>query len=149
MISWLDQELSVYPLWLCPIKNEARVLMHNCKSRVVKSPASSYLNIGVWGIPGHGKSFYRNKDRDRFINDNRKIEAIVLAYGGLKWLYALNFYTEAELWQVYDKDKYERLRQTWQAGTLLNIWDKTKRSAVSGGTGNIIAAFFKAAIQKG
>jgi Delta24-sterol reductase len=147
MISWLDQELAIYPLWLCPIKNDTKVLMHNCKVGVAESPAS-YLNIGVWGLPRHGKSFYRNKDHDRFVHDNRKIEAQVSTIGGLKWLYAVNFYTEAEFWDVYDKCKYEAIREDWQAGTLPNIWDKTKRLAIERKTRHIITAFLKAASNK-
>jgi delta24-sterol reductase len=46
--------------------------------------------------------------------------------GGLKWLYSRVFYTEDEWWQVYDKPKYDALREKFKATSLPTIWDKVK-----------------------
>jgi delta24-sterol reductase len=46
--------------------------------------------------------------------------------GGLKWLYSRVFYNEEEWWEVYDKSRYDALRNKFNATILPSIWDKVK-----------------------
>ena len=100
--------------------------MHTAQSNT--DPRRDLVNIGVWGSPNYGSDFLRAETFDQFIKNNRMIEEKVAEVGGLKWLYACNYYHESEFWRIYDKDKYDQLRLKWRAERLPNLWEKVKRS---------------------
>lgn len=80
------------------------------------------MNIGLWG-PGpinYGQCLELNK----------RLEKKVHEVGGWKWLYAQVFYTEDEFWKIYDKTKYEALREKYSATYMPTVFDKVKRSSV-------------------
>ncbi|KIY03034.1 uncharacterized protein Z520_01500 [Fonsecaea multimorphosa CBS 102226] len=141
---WLDQELPhIYPRWLCPLRHGESVSMNphlrNLTSPAVESPptptsrmasdpklksnedddfANALLNIGVWGeTPAH----------TLHVTINRLIESKLKSLGGMKWLYAQTFYTEAEFWSIYDKKWYDDLRKKYQAdGHIPSVYDKVR-----------------------
>ncbi|KAF2820025.1 hypothetical protein CC86DRAFT_124186 [Ophiobolus disseminans] len=126
VLQYLHDDLKIYPLWLCPIKHDPRPPMHTAKT-CVEHPR--YLvNIGVCGSPNYGSDFLRAETFDQFVENNRQIEKRVAEAGGLKWLYACNYYQEDEFWKIYDKEQYDELRLRWKADRLPNLWQKVKRS---------------------
>ncbi|KAF1841417.1 FAD-binding domain-containing protein [Cucurbitaria berberidis CBS 394.84] len=125
-LQYLHDDFKIYPLWLCPIKHDSRPPMHTAQTNT--DPTRNLVNIGVWGSPNYGSDFLRAETFDQFINYNRKIEEKVAEVGGLKWLYACNYYHESEFWKIYDKDEYDQLRLKWKAERLPNVWEKVKRS---------------------
>ncbi|KAJ9668181.1 hypothetical protein H2201_001610 [Coniosporium apollinis] len=150
-VDWVDAELGVWPLWLCPVRADSRAPLH-AANRSVASPVEGsavgegkaevedggvssdlLVNVGVWGVSQGMWDRYNAGDKtgayDRFVADNRALEATVKRLGGLKWLYAHNYYTEAEFWEIYDKQAYEELREKWGVGGLPSLWDKMKRSS--------------------
>lgn len=85
---------------------------------------TALVNVGVWGSPNYGRDFLRAETYDAFEKTNRDIEAKVAEVGGMKWLYACNYYSVEELWRIYDKATYEGLRAKWIAERLPNLWEK-------------------------
>jgi delta24-sterol reductase len=126
LLTYLHDAFKIYPLWLCPIKHDARPPMHTALTAT--GPTSALVNIGVWGSPNYGADFLRAETFDAFVASNRAIERKVAEVGGLKWLYACNYYEEDEFWSVYDRDKYQRLRNEWMADRLPDLWQKVRRS---------------------
>jgi delta24-sterol reductase len=125
-VEYVDEKFGMYPLWLCPLRRDGRSSMGHARpydGAVNGEEASStydgdYINVGVWGpYPS---------DESEYVRANRGIEAMMRELGGLKWLYSRVFYTEDEWWQVYDKPRYEALRQKYNASSLPSIWDKVK-----------------------
>ena len=57
---------------------------------------------------------------------NRDLERKVSALNGRKWLYALTYHTEEEFWNIYDREKYNALREKYHATYLPTIYDKVK-----------------------
>ncbi|KAL5114231.1 hypothetical protein ACEQ8H_007883 [Pleosporales sp. CAS-2024a] len=130
-VSYLEDEMKIYPLWLCPIKHDARALMHTFAASSSSSSSdqtSSLVNVGVWGSPNYGADYLSGDNFDAFVDQNRALEAMVRHVGGLKWLYACNYYAESEFWSLYDVPRYEALRAKWMADRLPNLWDKVKKS---------------------
>ncbi|KAH9868797.1 hypothetical protein J1614_007871 [Plenodomus biglobosus] len=123
---YLNNKFDIYPLWLCPLRADGRSSMghpREFEGRVGGEDAKGsykgpYINIGVWGPYPSNESEY--------VRANREIEAKVQELGGLKWLYSRVFYTEDEWWRVYDKQKYDALREKFGATSLPSIWDKVK-----------------------
>jgi len=109
----LDQSLSVYPLWLCPIKPEPR-------SRLLCNGLDTPLaiNIGVW-VP-------QMKNYEEFLVANRMLEREVANLDGKKWMYAHVYYPEKEFWRIYDKNWYDQLREKYHASMLPSFYDKVK-----------------------
>jgi delta24-sterol reductase len=121
----LHDDLKIYPLWLCPTKHDSRHMMHTAKTSVEHT---RYLvNIGVWGSTNYGSEYLHGDNFGQLVSRNRDIERKVAEVGGLKWLYARNYYREDKFWRLYDKKRYDRLRDQWKAGRLPSIWQKVKR----------------------
>jgi delta24-sterol reductase len=119
-VQWVDKALGLYPLWLCPLRKDGRSSMGHPKDH---QPGGNifegeYINVGVWGPYPLSEAGY--------IRMNRALEAKVQELGGLKWLYGRVFYTEDEWWTIYDKERYDMLREKYNATSLPNIWDKVK-----------------------
>ncbi|KAF2641749.1 FAD-binding domain-containing protein [Massarina eburnea CBS 473.64] len=124
-VQWVHEKLGLYPLWLCPLRNDGRSSMGHPQEfggavggKVDGVYEGEYINVGVWGPCPSSQTEY--------LRTNRELEDKVRELGGLKWLYGRVFYTEDEWWQIYDKTTYNSLRQKYNATSLPTIWDKVK-----------------------
>lgn len=126
-VDYVDKKFGIYPLWLCPLRKDGRASMGHPKpfegpvgGRKPSGQAydGMYINVGVWGP-------YQSSEAE-YVRANRELEKKTSELGGLKWLYSRVFYTEDEWWQLYDKNKYDALRQKFGATGLPSIWDKVK-----------------------
>jgi delta24-sterol reductase len=123
---YVAQKFGIYPLWLCPLRSDGRSSMGHPRPYVGtvggkqegKAYDGEYINIGVWGP-------YPSSEGE-YVGANREIEAKMRELGGLKWLYSRVFYNEEEWWEVYDKSRYDALRNKFNATILPSIWDKVK-----------------------
>ncbi|KAJ4323432.1 hypothetical protein N0V94_001905 [Neodidymelliopsis sp. IMI 364377] len=125
-LRFMKEEMKVYPLWLCPIRQDPRALLHTAVTD--EGPTEFLVNVGVWGSPNYGLDYLTAETFERFVTYNRKLERKVAEVGGLKWLYATNYYREEEFWAMYDKKRYDGLRGRWKADRLPDLWAKVKRS---------------------
>ena len=126
-INWVDRELGIYPLWLCPLlqDKDSRLQFNHIGTKQI-------VNVGVWG-PGPTSQV-------DFESVNRELEHKVLELGGKKWLYAYVYYSEDEFWQIYGGEWYKTLREKYQATNLPSVYEKTrmserKRVSISGKRG--------------
>ncbi|KAK5993851.1 Delta(24)-sterol reductase-like protein [Cladobotryum mycophilum] len=118
--SWLDKELHIYPLWICPlrIRRDDPDSAHGIHSEFADPNVPNLMNFGVWGgVKGN---------RREVIDKNRALEKKVQELGGKKWLYAHAYYTEEEFWANYDKGSYDALRVKYKATHLPTVYDKVK-----------------------
>jgi Delta24-sterol reductase len=119
--NWLHDNIGIYPLWLCPLRqrgldsDSAQGLL---AQNVATNVPDYLLNFGVWG-PGPST-------RQDFVAINRKLERKVEELQGRKWLYAHTYYTEEEFWRCYDRHEYDALRAKYHASYLPSIYDKVK-----------------------
>lgn len=139
-MEWVDKELGIYPLWLCPLK----IYDPGRKSPLLSQPLKNGLaiNVGVWGPV--------SRDLDAVVMAERRLEAKVSELGGRKWLYAYAHYTEEEFWQQYDRKWYDALRRKYHAETLPTIYDKicrAKRVPVAAHRGALTALLGKNGIR--
>jgi hypothetical protein len=129
-------DLKVQPLWICPLLQRPTAVMNprtsekarlQAKPNGTDSPSSAseagvdkgypeIINVGVWG--------QGSRNREKFIEVNRKLETTVRDLGGIKWLYAQTFYTEDEFWSIYDRQAYDNLRGKYYASGLPTVYDK-------------------------
>jgi FAD/FMN-containing dehydrogenase len=133
-MNFIDLDLNIYPLWLCPIKPDpdSPLQLNGIKTPLV-------INVGVWSS--------RIDSYDEFIRQNRLIEKKLMELGGKKWFYAHSYYTEKEFWSIYDKNWYDKLRIKYHAGSLPNIFNKTqvtKRYEINAKKGLINTIFGRA-----
>lgn len=126
---WLDDDKNFghYPLWLCPLLTNASsegggllTATQPIANTVTDDDNKQefLLNFGIWG-PGP-------TDRRQFIDINRKLEHKVDSLGGNKWLYAHTYYTEDEFWTIYDRKRYDVLREKYQATSLPSLFEKVR-----------------------
>jgi delta24-sterol reductase len=133
-MNFVDKDLGIYPLWLCPIKPDPKspLQLNGIKTNLV-------INVGVWSS--------RITNYDKFIKKNKLIEKKLMELGGKKWFYAHSYYTKEEFWKIYDKKWYDKLRTKYHADSLPNIFDKTqvtKRYEVNSKKGLIHTIFGRA-----
>jgi Delta24-sterol reductase len=116
-LQYLDQNIGIYPLWLCPLKFGR---MGISPKHLAPETHPLLLNVGVWG-PGPDSP-------DGWVEVNRSLESKVAELKGTKWLYAHMFYTEDEFWEIYDLPAYASLREKFNATQLPTVFDKVKRT---------------------
>lgn len=150
-INWVDQELGIWPLWLCPLRGKCQLPTFHPVTSSGSEASSSFkdkdaaqetanpngwkteiqrsqpmLNIGVWG--------WGPRDYGKFVTKNRALEKKLAELRGRKWLYAHTYYTEEEFWAEYDhRSQYEKLRAKYFATTLPTVYDKVKVKIDTGG----------------
>ncbi|KAF3033132.1 hypothetical protein E8E12_001128 [Didymella heteroderae] len=126
-VECVDDKIGIYPLWLCPLRKDARESMGHPRQyegtvrgqkQDGQAYAGMYINVGVWGPYPSSEAAY--------VLANRELEKKTSELGGLKWLYSRIFYTEDEWWQLYDGEKYDALRRKFGATGLPSIWEKVK-----------------------
>jgi FAD/FMN-containing dehydrogenase len=124
LIDHIDDELGIWPLWLCPLAQARLPTFHPVTSSAPpeSNPSTSdeMLSIGIWG--------WGPKQLDQFVAKNRHLEEKLEELGGRKWLYAHMFYTEGEFWKVYGREWYEALREKYHATGLMSIYDKIRKN---------------------
>ncbi|KAH6666548.1 FAD binding domain-containing protein [Plectosphaerella plurivora] len=117
-IDYVDKELGIWPLWLCPLPAIEGPTFHPSTNEPGGKEAMPMLNVGVWGL---GSS-----NLEAFIKANRDLEAKVKELGGRKVLYSHTYYTDDEFWGIYGRDWYDALRKKYNAITLPTTYDKVK-----------------------
>lgn len=126
-VDYADDKFGIYPLWLCPLRKDGRVSMGHPKQfegpvdgqmQAEQTFEGEYINVGVWGP-------YPSSEVE-YVRANRELEKKTNELGGLKWLYSRVFYTEDEWWELYDKEKYDKLRERYGANGLPSIWEKVR-----------------------
>ncbi|KAF2235967.1 FAD-binding domain-containing protein [Viridothelium virens] len=118
-IGYSADDLNIWPLWLCPLREIQPPTFH--PSTTIPGPDSSpkpMLNIGLWGRGSY--------DVQTFVSQNRRLENKLAELGGRKVLYSHTYYTEKEFWAFYDKEWYQNLRERYWATTLPTVFDKVK-----------------------
>jgi hypothetical protein len=128
-LEFVDKQLGIYPLWLCPLAVDTRSPLHFNQNQ-----GNAVINVGVWG--------YGSRNRDEVTAKNRSLESTLHKLHGRKWLYAYAYYTDKEFWDIYDKQWYDALRAKYHATTLPNVYDKTCRHTpqpISGRRGILFA----------
>lgn len=132
-IGWVDRELHVWPLWLCPLAPCNMPSFHPVTAKIgakgvqtlqdvdpsmssKEAMSQPMLNIGVWGW---GPQNYGD-----FVIKNRALEKQLTRLGGRKWLYAHSYYDEEEFWKLYGRSWYEALRNKYFAAKMPTVFDK-------------------------
>jgi len=147
-IKYTNKSLNIWPLWLCPLKTPRGPSFHphvrrlpcigsgssdnlstkagsdsdpqsQAQQATVTGTDTEMLNVGVWG--------WGPKNKADFVRVNRALEDKVNELGGMKWLYAHTYYSEAEFWDAFGGCvAYEALRAKYRATSLPSVYDKVK-----------------------
>lgn len=113
-LQFVDNELHIYPLWLCPLRpgKDDKFSPNALETKLV-------INVGVWGEV--------DSDYTNFVQINRDVETKVVELQGRKVLYAHAYYSRHEFWKIYDKTCYETLRKKYFANSVFpDIYEKIK-----------------------
>lgn len=140
-LNFIDSKMMVYPIWLCPLKPiEAG---GGVPFQLDNMPTEMCINIGVWSD--------RIENYNKFLEMNRILEKKLMQLGGRKWFYAHAYYTQEEFWKIYDKDKYDKVRQKYNATHLPTVFDKVvvtgKKQPVNFKKGALKATFGRAKLR--
>ena len=126
-INYTIEKFNIWPLWLCPLKQNPQPTMHphtTHTSAAKNGPdGQEMLNIGLWGFGPSNQS--------QFTSLNRDLEKKLKELGGMKWLYAQTYYSESEFWEMFDKKWYDSLREKYRAQGLPSVYDKVKIDVAS------------------
>ena len=117
-LNFANTQLGIYPLWLCPLRPGKQDFL---------SPntllTDLVINVGIWGEIKKARSF------EEFLETNRRVENEVKAMKGRKVLYAHAYYSEAEFWSIYNRARYDDLREKYLACKVFpDVYQKTKVS---------------------
>jgi FAD/FMN-containing dehydrogenase len=118
--AWLAGELQIYPLWYCPVKTTMPIGTYP-----LYKPGSEFVvDFGFY------TSMDLEDDMDLYYH-NRQIEKKLLELGGLKCLYSDTFYGRDQFWSIYDKEKYDRVKNKYDPqNTYLDLYQKVVNDPV-------------------
>lgn len=129
-LTWLDNKetFGAYPIWLCPLHHSQGIMARGAEvgphqSQNEEDPdddGDCLMNFGLWAPSPHAS------DTGAFIAQNRRLENRVRELGGKKWLYAHAYYTEEEFWSIYDRKRYDALREKYHATHLPDLYQKVR-----------------------
>jgi len=113
-IDYTDKSFTIWPIWLCPLKQSDQPTMHPHTKGDLKD--GQMLNIGLWG--------FGPKDPQAYLLKNRALEKTLGEMGGMKWLYAHTYYSNNEFWSQFDREWHEKLRKKYNAESFPSVYDK-------------------------
>jgi FAD/FMN-containing dehydrogenase len=108
---FLFREIGITPLWVCPFQNSDRTYPF-CPLM----PNQLYVNFGFWDMvrTTHENGYY-----------NRMIERKIADLGGAKGLYSSSYYDRETFWSIYDKVRYDLLKQTYDPDSVFpDLYEK-------------------------
>ncbi len=114
LLEYIARVLIIYPIWLVPLKptTQGKLAINLLETDLV-------ISVGIWGE--------LNQSDERLVEINRDLEKAISNMNGRKWLYAHQYYTHKEFWQIYDHQWYNELRDKYFADSAFpDIYDKTK-----------------------
>lgn len=115
-VLFFDNEVEVYPLWLCPFRLPSEPGM----LQVPKD--DMYVDIGVYGVPG--KKGFQPKET------TRRIEAFVAKAKGFQMLYADTYTTREEFRKMFNHSLYDKMRARLKCDKAFpEVYDKVCRKA--------------------
>ncbi|KAI3711107.1 hypothetical protein L2E82_40958 [Cichorium intybus] len=132
-LEWVDREMEVYPLWLCP----HRLYKLPYKTMVYPEPgfedecrqgdtpyAQMYTDVGVYYAPG---PVLRGEVFDG-ADAVRRMENWLIENHGFQPQYAVSELNEKNFWRMFDAGLYEQCRNKYGAvGTFMSVYYKCKK----------------------
>lgn len=123
-IEWETENIKIWPLWLCPLKQSPAPTLHpHTSEKRADGTPELMMNVGIWGAP-------LEVSIDCYLDENKMIEDKLHEVGGMKWMYAASFATEDDWWRPFDREWYHSLRKKYHATTLPTIFDKARTDPV-------------------
>ena len=115
-MNWYNKELSIYPLWICPLKKMASVY-----------PLFDFNGDMIIDIGFYAKTLLDDEMAgDHYLlMGERKLHKM----GGMKGLYSRNTYTLNEFWNIYNKEEYFRAKNKYDPkATFPDVYKKISTS---------------------
>jgi len=136
-LEFSDKKTKIYPIFLCSASPSGK----NDKLSPGFMKTDVFIDVCLYEmIKG---------DYSKVYTLNTEIEKEIQKLGGRKWLYAHVYYSKKEFWEIYDKEWYEKLRQTCHAEEVFpDIYEKThvpehQTVSIKNGLLNIVKSPFK------
>jgi len=116
-----DQEVEIYPIWLCPFK-----LPHNPGMLSTSTGKEEmYVDVGVYGVP-KTEGFDTEKT-------TRNIEQFVRSVSGFQMMYADSYMSRDEFREMFDHSLYDRVRTRLGCdGNFPQVYDKVNKKSRTG-----------------
>jgi hypothetical protein len=101
---FLLREVGISPVWVCPFKTSEQSY-----DLCPLLPIRLYVNFGFWDMvpTTHECGHY-----------NRMIERKIAELGGAKGLYSTSYYDRETFWNIYDKVRYDRLKDSYDPSAV-------------------------------
>ncbi|KAL9230879.1 hypothetical protein vseg_006172 [Gypsophila vaccaria] len=136
-LEFVDREMEVYPLWLCPHK----LFRLPVKTMIYPEPgfeqhkrqgdtsyAQMYTDVGVYYTP---EPIFRGEVFDG-IEAVRRMEKWLIENHGFQPQYAVSELSEKDFWTMFDASLYEKARRRYGAvGTFMSVYYKSKKGRKS------------------
>nr|KAG5709593.1 hypothetical protein BaRGS_001643 [Batillaria attramentaria] len=111
-----DEELKLYPLWLCPFKLFAWPGMVHPQG----NSDEMYVDIGAYGAP--------KQPHFSTIPSTKRLETFVLRKKGFQMLYADSYLSREDFRKMFDHSLYDRMRQKLDCEKAFpEVYDKVNR----------------------
>jgi delta24-sterol reductase len=108
-MEFIDNNLSVYPIWLCPhlVVNHSVGGMLRPTRAASKEPREMFVDIGIYGVP--------QRQPFHHVARTRELEALVREYEGYQGLYAVCYMDRSEFRTMFHHELYDACRDKYSA----------------------------------
>ncbi|MEO5927345.1 MAG: FAD-binding oxidoreductase [Patescibacteria group bacterium] len=112
-LSFFKEKIGIAYVWICPTMQLDPTKAFDLYAM---DPNTLYLNFGFWdGVKSEKEDGYYNQ----------LIEEKVKELDGKKSLYSTSYYSRDEFWSLYNKPRYDELKQKYDPSSALkNLYDK-------------------------
>lgn len=140
LLNYIDANLAIYPLYLCPARDDSNAPFHTWQ-RTNSWPLQTkqmLLGVSIFGLPGPKTrlGIINNNSgseySEAFVEANRALERVVRELGGQKWLNGTVFSSEEDFWAGLEgrenggREGYAGLRARCGAEGLEGLWEVVK-----------------------
>lgn len=112
--NWFNKEIKHYPLWYVPYKIVRKYEWINEETFNKNPNEELFLDIAIYGM--------KTANKEKCYRD---IEEELSKIGGIKTLISNNFYKEEEFWNIWNKDNYDKVKNTTDPNNIFrNLYTK-------------------------
>lgn len=115
---WYIKEVNHFPLWCVPYKIQRNYEWISPKI-FEQTQDQLFLDLAIYGLKRNdGKNYYR------------MFEEELMKIGGIKTLISGNYYSEAEFWDIWNKENFQAVKQKTDPSNIFrDLYQKTCRAS--------------------
>jgi Delta24-sterol reductase len=118
LLAYCHEYIPFRPVWICPVRAASSSAQIFAPSALVDCQDDMCFNVGIYGVLETASAQHLRWLEEFLLQERGKCR---------KMLYATTLWSEKDFWTIYDRSRYQQLRQRYRAQSLVDIYRKVCR----------------------